>query len=123
MAETDTEQLRGEIIAKAWEDAAFKQRLLSNPRDALKEMGVEVPDGVNLTVLESTLDENYFVLPPEPTEELSEEALDTVSGGMSPPCPCTTSSSLLDAIGRRIPDRNLRYKFLNFSSFGFLRRR
>jgi hypothetical protein len=33
-----------QIVTRAWEDPAFKQELLNNPKAVLAEAGVEIPD-------------------------------------------------------------------------------
>ena len=71
------------IIAKAWRDPAFKAALIANPAAALKAEGIDVPDGMTVTVVENTDKQFHLVLPPEPTDELSDEALDAVAGGSS----------------------------------------
>ena len=71
----------GKIIAKAWRDPAFKAALIANPAAALKAEGIDVPAGVTVTVLENTDKQFHLVLPPKPTGELSEEALEAVAGG------------------------------------------
>ena len=62
------------IIAKAWMDEGFEQRLLSHPAAVLKEEGVEVSPDVELRVLESTAKVRYFVLPAKPSESSIEES-------------------------------------------------
>jgi len=79
MPENDNEF--GKIIAKAWRDPVFKADLIANPAAALKAEGIDVPAGMAVTVLENTDKQFHLVLPPEPTDELSEEALDRVAGG------------------------------------------
>jgi hypothetical protein len=79
MPENDNEF--GKIIAKAWRDPAFKAELIANPAAALKSEGIDVPAGVTVTVLENTDKQFHLVLPPVPSDELSEEALDAVAGG------------------------------------------
>jgi hypothetical protein len=75
------------IIAKAWRDPAFKAELIANPAAALKAEGIDVPDGMAVTVLENTDKQFHLVLPPSPsTDELSDEALAAVSGGWCGPC-------------------------------------
>ena len=69
------------FIAKAWRDPAFKAELIANPAAALKAEGIDVPAGMTVTVLENTDKQFHLVLPPVPTDELSEEALDAVAGG------------------------------------------
>jgi len=41
-----------------------------------------VPDGMAVTVVENTDKQFHLVLPPVPSDELSDEALDAVAGGM-----------------------------------------
>ena len=71
----------GKIIAKAWRDPAFKAALIANPAAALKAEGIDVPAGMTVTVVENTDKQFHLVLPPEPSDELSDEALDGVAGG------------------------------------------
>ena len=77
-----SETAMGRVIAKAWSDAAYKRRLLSDPAGALGELAVEIPAGVSVTVVANTADSVHLVLPaPPPEGELSDEALDQVAGG------------------------------------------
>ena len=71
----------GKIIAKAWRDPAFKAELIANPTAALKAEGIDVPAGMTVTVLENTDKQFHLVLPPVPTDELSEGNLEAVAGG------------------------------------------
>jgi len=69
------------IIAKAWSDAAYKQRLLKDPTGVLKENGVELPEGMSFHVNESTDKVIQLVLPNRHDGELSVETLGDVSAG------------------------------------------
>ena len=71
----------GKVVARTWRDAAFKAKLMADPQATLKEAGVAVPAGVKVTVVENTAQHFHLVLPPKPTGELSDEALDGVAGG------------------------------------------
>ena len=73
----------GKVVARAWRDAAFKAKLLADPHATLKESGVAVPEGVTVKVVENTDTHHHLVLPPKPTGELSDKALDGVAGGTS----------------------------------------
>ncbi|MDE0942478.1 MAG: nitrile hydratase subunit alpha [Alphaproteobacteria bacterium] len=42
------------VIARAWSDPAFKARLLSNPTDAIVELGFEAVQGEDMVVVENT---------------------------------------------------------------------
>ena len=72
----------GQITAKAWSDADFKRRLLSDPAAVLKDYGLAVPPDVKIKVVEDTDTLMHLALPPKPTgKELSEEDLAAVAGG------------------------------------------
>ncbi len=72
-----------QIIAKAWADDAFKQKLLADAVGTLKKEGIEVPAGVDVRVVENTDKVFHLMLPPKPTSaELSDEALTRVSAGV-----------------------------------------
>ncbi|GLX66265.1 NHLP leader peptide family RiPP precursor [Paenibacillus glycanilyticus] len=59
---------RDQIIQKAWEDDAFKQQLLQDPKAAIKDaFGVEIPDNIEVTAVEETPDHAYLVIPPKPS--------------------------------------------------------
>ncbi len=51
------------IAATALDDDAYRQRLVSDPHTVLKEEGVTVPDGVQVTVHENADDHIHLVLP------------------------------------------------------------
>jgi nitrile hydratase len=55
----------------------YRSRAVSDPRGVLEEFGLDLADGVELCVVDSTADIRYLVLPrrPEGTEDLSEEEL------------------------------------------------
>ena len=51
----------GQLIAKALTDEEFKARLKADPKAAMKEVGMDVPEGVEIEVLESTQEKAYLV--------------------------------------------------------------
>ena len=71
-------------IARAWSDAAYKTKLLSDPHAALADAGVEVPAGMTVKVMGNTADTQHLVLPvaPDNAGELSIEELEKVAGGL-----------------------------------------
>jgi hypothetical protein len=71
----------GKVIAKAWREPAFKAKLIADPRATLAEAGVSIPADVTVRVMEDTATYLHFVLPPKPTDQLSDEALDKVAAG------------------------------------------
>ncbi|WP_334812692.1 NHLP leader peptide family RiPP precursor [Nostoc sp.] len=76
-------EIEEKIIARAWQDASFKQKLLSNPRAAFEKEGIPLPQSIELKVVEESSNTLYFVLPIQPSEtgELSEAELESVAGG------------------------------------------
>ncbi len=75
-----------QVIAKAWADPRFKEKLLKHPEQAFKEMGVEVPKGKKFEIHENTDNLIHLTLPKRPSQ-ISEEDLKHVSGGKGPPDP------------------------------------
>jgi hypothetical protein len=77
-----TDERWGQIVAKAWQDGAFKKRLLADAAAVLREHGVDVSPGVQIRVVEDTDQVRYLTLPQQPSDkELSEEELAKVAGG------------------------------------------
>ena len=74
------ERAWAEAVAKVWQesDQSFRMKLLSDPKSAFAELGAEIPSGVDVRVIESTLKQVYFVLPPKPEdlEDISDQNLD-----------------------------------------------
>lgn len=70
----------GEIIAKAWSDPVFKERLLADATAVLREEGVRVPEGVEVRAVENTETVFHLVIPP--VQALDEGALQAVAGGL-----------------------------------------
>jgi heme oxygenase len=91
-----------QLIAKAWQNEAFKEELISNPKmvyarefEELKkqqkirqDIALNLPETLEIKVLEEASNNLYLILPHKPQsvenfEELTNEALETVSGGGS----------------------------------------
>ncbi|PLS69001.1 MAG: NHLP leader peptide family natural product precursor [Cyanobacteria bacterium M5B4] len=82
----DKKQLENQIIERVWRDEEFRQLLRSNPRKAIAEvLGMELPDRLQIQVLEEQPDTLYLVIPANPNAKeeapLSPEELDLVAGG------------------------------------------
>jgi nitrile hydratase len=60
-----------------YKSAPYRSRAVADPRGVLKEFGVELSDGVEVRVWDSTAELRYLVIPERPpgTEGWSEEAL------------------------------------------------
>ncbi|WP_042199609.1 NHLP leader peptide family RiPP precursor [Paenibacillus camerounensis] len=60
--------LKNQVIQKAWEDPGFKQKLLVNPKEAIREaLGIDLPDHITLKTVEEGSNEFYLVIPPSPS--------------------------------------------------------
>src|SRR5690242_2620861 len=44
----------GRVVARAWVDPAFKERLLANGKEAIAELGIPEVDATHLIVVENT---------------------------------------------------------------------
>ena len=74
------EMLR-QIVDKSAVDAEFRQQLLSDPRNAITaELGITMPESMNVVVHESDMQTVHLALPPDPN--ITEEQLEAVSAGL-----------------------------------------
>ena len=72
-------------MARLATDDALRDAIKADPKDALRREGVDIPDEMQVKIVESTPDTLYIALPPKTegsTEgELSEAELEGVAGG------------------------------------------
>lgn len=66
MDKKDQSKRLGQVIAKAWSDDAFKERLLSDPRKVLGEHGITLPEGIEVKAVENTDKVFHLVIPQAP---------------------------------------------------------
>ena len=92
IAQISEEMVWSQIVARAWCDEDFMQRLLSDPKAVLAEHDVEVLPGQDLEVVfgpEVKVDDTdtgrRFILTSKPSHELDEEDL---VGGVVSYCYC-----------------------------------
>ena len=79
------DEMRARLTEKAFTDADFRQKLVSDPKGTIAaEFGVEVPDNINVEVHECDMNTLHLALPPK--AELDEEQLEMVAAGLS--CCC-----------------------------------
>lgn len=87
-------EIEARILAQAERDPAFRQWLLQEPKAAVADLlGVTLPAGMSITVLEEQPGQHYLVLPPPPLDALPLDDLELalVGGGrtLRPfPVPC-----------------------------------
>lgn len=74
---TQRQNIERRVVRRAWSDPEFKALLLSDPKAALsQELGVELPERLQVTVVEEQPDRLCIVLPvdtsgiPQPTVEV-----------------------------------------------------
>lgn len=61
MAQPDNNDAR-RVITRAWQDGNFKSLLLRDPRAALKELEIDVPDHLSLSVHDNTGSTHHMVI-------------------------------------------------------------
>jgi len=79
-------EIEARLIQQAAQDPTFRQALLSNAKTAVVNfLGVTLPPGINITVLEEAPGQHYLVLPPAPPSldalPLDELEMALVGGG------------------------------------------
>ena len=73
------------LIAATWQDESVKKRFIDEPKQVLKEYGIETGEDMELVVLEDTKDKTHIVLPEPPTDDaVVDKLLESVSGGSAP---------------------------------------
>jgi len=85
---TKEQKVLQQVIAKAWEDASFKEALITNPIAAIKQLTgetVSIPSGKTLQVFDrSSPDVICLNIPQKPSfedVELTDNELEAVAGG------------------------------------------
>ncbi len=78
-----SEKMRKALTDKAVEDAEFRQLLMKDPKTAIsQEFGIDVPDYMNVSVHQNTMQDLHLTLPPT-SYDLNEEQLEAISAGLS----------------------------------------
>jgi hypothetical protein len=77
--------LETKIVARAWQDDAFRQKFVSDPKSQFEErLGHKLPAALKMTVHEEDENNVHFVIPMKPKvalDELSDAELEKVAGG------------------------------------------
>lgn len=56
-----------ELITHAWDDPAFKQKLLSQPKETIEqELGITLPEEIEIFIHEQTPTALHLILPMKP---------------------------------------------------------
>ena len=80
---TEQKNALAQLFAACWKDEALKARLMADPRAVLKEHGLDVPDGIDVKVVENADDCVHITMPAPPVghEAVSDAELRSVAGG------------------------------------------
>jgi len=82
----------GRVIQRSWSDPLFKERLKSDPKAILAEMGVDTPAEVEIEVVENTAGKMFLTLPAPPRLETPEHEDIALSAMSSPMATCTKTT-------------------------------
>ena len=84
--------LQAQVQDRASKDQAFRQQLMEDPKGTLEAtFDVQIPDFIEIQVVEESPSRIYLVLPPaaqEAGQELSDQDLQAVSGGWTETTAC-----------------------------------
>lgn len=70
----DVQKKWAKLVAKAWSDEEFKARLAADPVAVMKENGIDVPDDMEIKILEDTDTVKHEVIPFNSEEEAKGDA-------------------------------------------------
>ena len=77
----DGEAMLKQVVDKSALDSDFRQRLLDDPKSTIsQELGITIPDSMNIHIHESDMQTVHVALPPDPN--ITEEQLEAVSAGL-----------------------------------------
>jgi hypothetical protein len=81
---TEQKNAKAVLFAACWKDEALKARFMSDPKAVLKEHGLDVPEGIDVSVVENADDRVHIILPapPDGHEDLSDDELINAAGGI-----------------------------------------
>ncbi len=89
-------EIEEQIIAKAMADKDFKKALVDDPKATFGQLGLQIPEEVEVKVVEESAKVVYLVLPVNP-DEMTDEQLDAVAGGI-----CWTDWCFCSDLGKKV---------------------
>ena len=80
---TEQNNAFAELFAACWKDDALKARFMADPKAVLAERGIDMPDNIDVKVVENSDNTVHITMPmaPDGHEELSMEELSQAAGG------------------------------------------
>ena len=80
---TEQKNTLAQLFAACWKDEGLKARFMSDPKAVLAEFEVDVPEGVDVAVVENTDACVHITIPARPAnaDQLSNEELRNATGG------------------------------------------
>ena len=81
---TEQKNALARLFAACWKDEALKARFMADPKAVLKEYGLDVPDNLDVKVVENADDCVHITLPAPPAGDidLSDAELSNAAGGI-----------------------------------------
>ena len=75
------DEMLQQIVDKSAVNSDFRQQLLADPKSAISsELGITIPESMNIEVHESDMQTVHLALPPD--SNISEEQLEAISAGL-----------------------------------------
>ena len=75
------DQMLQQVVEKSSLDEEFRKQLLADPKTTISaELGITIPESMNIKVHESDMQTVHLALPPDP--HISEEQLEAISAGL-----------------------------------------
>ena len=81
---TEQKNALAQLFAACWKDEGLKARFMADPKSVLKEHGLDVPDNMDVKVVENADDCVHITLPARPAGhlDLSDDELNNAAGGV-----------------------------------------
>ena len=81
---TEQRNAMAELFAACWKDEALKARFMSDPKAVLAERGIDLPDNIEVNVVENSDNTVHITMPkmPEGSTELSDDEIMAAAGGV-----------------------------------------
>ena len=80
---TEEQNQMADLFAACWKDEALKARFMSDPKAVLAEYDMDVPEGMDVKVVENADNTVHITMPaaPDGHQDLSDEEISNAAGG------------------------------------------